>query len=281
LTVALIDGDALVYRCGFAAEKTHYVLIKVSPEGAFNVTAVEDYRSGMKLRKEVGGELWSRKEIEPVENCLQMVNTSLENTLKVLNATQYRVYLSGRRNFRDAIYGDYKANRDGTARPKYFRDIRDHLLGQWQGIVCDGIEADDAVGIDACTLGNDSIIVAVDKDLDQIPGQHYNWTDGKLYNVSPREGLGFFYEQMLSGDDTDNIPGIDGVGPVKARKALVDCKTPKACATQVWSMYHAARDQFGFADDAQQRAFLDRNAHLLWIQRKKDDKHPFWKHYEG
>jgi hypothetical protein len=205
--IAILDGDAWVYRCGGAAEHTYYLV-----EAQGDLHKFDDYRAAMKFIKEGKAAgfgdcvLWSRKEIEPLENCLQMVKTSLENTLDVLGTKEYRLYLGGRRNFRSDLYPDYKANRDSTPKPKYYRDIRDYLVGKWGGVVCEGFEADDAVAIDAIQLGPDrSIIVAVDKDLDQVPGVHYNWTDGRTYTVNAREGLTFFYEQMLSGDDTDNI----------------------------------------------------------------------------
>jgi 5'-3' exonuclease len=270
VTIALLDGDAWVYRCGGAAEKTHYM---VCDDDGFKLC--EDYRSAQKYMKEKGGgTLWSRKEIEPLENCLQMVKTSLENTLNVVGAKEYKLYIGGRRNFRDDIYSDYKANRDAVPKPKYYRDIRDYLVAKWGAVVCEGIEADDAVATLATELGsNKSIIVGVDKDLDQIPGRHYNWVDGRSYTVTPREGLRFFYEQLLSGDTTDNIPGIDGIGPVKASKALAVCTTPQECARTVFAAYS---QQAGGSDPS---VDIERNASLLWIQRKENDKHPFWKHY--
>lgn len=276
-TVAVIDGDAWVYRCGGAAEHTFYMVETGNPGNNHQFSNYDNYRDAMKFAKERKEEepvVWSRKEIEPLENCLQMVKTSLENTLNVLGTKEYRLYLGGRRNFRDDLFADYKANRDAAPKPKYYRDIRDYLVREWDARICDGIEADDAVAIDAISLGPDrSIIVAVDKDLDQVPGRHYNWVDGKEYRVSTREGLTFFYEQMLSGDTTDNIPGIDGIGPVKARKALAACTTPQECARTVRAAYEG-KDWGMSVDEA-----LDRNAALLWIQRKKDDKHPFWKHF--
>jgi len=32
----------------------------------------------------------------------------------------------------------------------------------------------------------------------------------------------FFHEQLLTGDSVDNIPGVEGIGPVKAKKILKD-----------------------------------------------------------
>lgn len=283
--VAILDGDSWVYRCGGAAEHTYY-MVNYFDEALGNWVGytVDDYRAGMKELKRLNNpayQLWSRKEIEPLENCLQMVKTSLENTLDVLGTKDYRLYLGGRRNFRSDIYPDYKANRDSAPKPKYYRDIRDYLVGKWGGVVCEGIEADDAVATDATSLGPDvAIIVAVDKDLDQVPGVHYNWTEGKTYTVSAREGLTFFYEQMLTGDDIDNIPGIKGIGPAKAKRALAGCKSPKDMAKVVYDMHAAVwREDNPEGNEEAFRLFLDRNAHLLWIKRRKDDTHPFWKHY--
>jgi 5'-3' exonuclease len=278
--VALWDGDSWVYRCGFAAEKTYYLVGHASGSNDENKGWIfQEFDNHKEAKKLAAGDaegvidtqMWSRKEVEPLENCLQMVKSSLENTLNVLGTNEYRLYISGRRNFRDDIYPDYKANRDTAGKPKYYRDIRDYLLGQWNGQLCDGIEADDAVGIAAGDLGDRAVVVAVDKDLDQIPGRHYNWTTGEAYTVGPREALRFFYEQLLSGDPTDNVPGITGIGPVKAKKALAECKNPRECADTVLAMYTEAGITLGD---------LDRNATLLWIQRAKDQKHPFWKHLE-
>lgn len=274
MTVALLDGDAWVYRCGFAAEKTKYLVEEPANEFGTpaEVTKFDTAKeANARCREIVNSTIWTRKECEPLENCLQMVKTSLENTLNVLGTKEYRLYLSGRRNFRDDVYSDYKANRDGAARPRYFKDIRDYMVEQWGGRVCDGFEADDACGMDAGSLGSGAVVVAVDKDLDQIPGTHYNWVTGEQYTVSPKDGMRFFYEQLLSGDPTDNIPGIDGIGPVKAKAALSECTTPQECAGVVYSMYRKA---VGGPPDG----VIDRNARLLWIWRKPNDKHPFWRH---
>lgn len=264
---ALLDGDAWVYRCGFAAEKTEYL---VEHGGSAQSYAV--YSSAKEAKADKNGiQIWSRKEIEPVENCLQTVKTSLENTLDVLGNPDYKLFLSGRRNFRDDIFPDYKANRDGSSKPRYYRAIRDYLVSQWGGRVVEGIEADDAIGIAASDSGWSSIIVAVDKDLDQLPGLHYNWVKGHTYNRTASEGMKFFYEQLLSGDPTDNIPGIEGIGPVRAAKQLADCKTPQECARSVFDAY---KQEYG--DNAE--PVTERNASLVWIKRDKDLSHPFWRH---
>lgn len=270
--IALLDGDSWVYRCGFASEKTYYLVTKVdtvATSGQMINGLYDSYRAAKDAQLNISGQsiIWSRKEIEPLENCLQTVKSSLENTLNVLGISEYKLYISGRGNFRDDIYEDYKANRDTLGKPKYYRDIRRYLREIWNAETVNGMEADDAIGISAMAIP-ESVIVAVDKDLDQIPGDHYNWVKGENYTVSPKEGLRFFYEQLLSGDATDNIPGIDGIGPVKAKKALAECTTPKECAQLVHAMYEGAGS----------RLDVDTVANLIWIKRKTDDTHPFWRH---
>jgi 5'-3' exonuclease len=80
----------------------------------------------------------------------------------------------------------------------------------------------------------DTCIVSIDKDLDQIPGEHYHpgirrqqvfIREPKFYTITPEQGLYFFYYQLLIGDGSDNIKGAPGIGPKKADKILFDCKT--------------------------------------------------------
>jgi ribosomal protein S28E/S33 len=70
-------------------------------------------------------------------------------------------------------------------------------------------------------------MVHIDKDLNQFRGWHYNYRKKEKYFVTELEGLTAFYTQILTGDRTDNIIGIKGIGPVKAEKILQDCKTER------------------------------------------------------
>jgi len=89
-----------------------------------------------------------------------------------------------------------------------------------------------------------SVIASIDKDLYQLTGVHYNLkkhilslsTEGlsfiKLSDKRDKlEGVGFkfFYAQILIGDVTDNIKGLDKCGPVKAYNILKDCHTKEEC----------------------------------------------------
>ena len=101
----------------------------------------------------------------------------------------------------------------------------------------------------------DTIIVSADKDLRQIPGKHYNFVKEELFEVTPLEGLRFFYKQTLIGDSSDNIYGVKGIGPVKAGK-LIDCLDTEE------EMYYTCRNLYKDDD----RFHL--NCKLLWILRE-------------
>jgi 5'-3' exonuclease len=101
-------------------------------------------------------------------------------------------------------------------------------------------------------------IVHVDKDLNQLPGWHYNPTKGEEYYVTEEEGLRAFYTQLLTGDRIDNIVGLYGVGPVKAAKLLKDCKEEQSLFKAVVAAYKAANEPI--------ERVLE-NGQLLWLSR--------------
>lgn len=188
----------------------------------------------------------------------------VQNILQTVEATSYELWLSGPKNFRYSIYPEYKANRLGAYRPKYERDVKDHLVREWSANWSDGCEADDMVGV---RQTNDSIIAHIDKDINMIPGWHYNWPlirkgkvirEGTKYFVSPEDADRWFYTQLLMGDrGTDNIPGVQGIGPKKAEKLIA--KTPQ----EEW--FNVVREAYSF-DPA-----MKMNAQVLWIWRKEND----------
>ena len=204
-----------------------------------------------------------------------MVKTMMNNNILGLpDFESMTVVLSGKRNFREDLYPDYKANRAAVPKPRHFSDVRAYLVRNYGAVVTDGHEADDELGTMAMKLRKEKkpyIVASTDKDLKQIPGEHYDFAKGESWSVSERDALKFFYEQLLSGDATDNIPGIDGIGPKKAEAALAGCTTPRECAEVAYSHYSKF---LGKVPDE----IIDRNATLLWIWRKQGDKHPFWKH---
>jgi len=200
--IALIDGDILCYRIGFATQEE-------SEDVA--ITTMATFLEGM-----------------------------LMDDLSVMDWT---TYLTGKTNFRNdvAITAPYKGNRKGE-KPVHHGLLREYLMSSWNGVMSEDCEADDEIAIAATSHGDESIIVSLDKDFDQVQGWHYNFVKKDKYYVTHEEGMLNFYMQFLTGDRIDNIIGVDGIGPVKARK-LLEGKTEREmfaiCAEKLGSVERA------------------------------------------
>ncbi len=187
--------------------------------------------------------------------CLARV-TQLVNEIVFddLQCDDYRAYITGKGNFRNdlAVTEPYKGNRKDAKRPIHYDAIRTHLqrLG---AVLVEGQEADDAVAIDATESGG--WIVSIDKDLDQVAGWHYNFVKHEEYYITEEEGLRNLYTQVLTGDRTDNIIGLKGIGPKKAAKLLEDCKTER-------EYYDACLKAY----DGNELRVIE-NLNLLWLRR--------------
>lgn len=179
------------------------------------------------------------------------------------------MFLSGSGNFRYAVYPEYKANRLDAKRPKWEKDVREFLKLHWEAVVSEGCEADDLMGIAACaSLPNyTSVIATIDKDLDQIPGWHWNFVKKEQYFVTPEKGIYNFYYQLLVGDTADGIKGVFGIGPKKAQRILSTCESER-------EMFEACREAYGNDEE------LEMNAKVLHIWKKENDIWK-WPRFEG
>jgi len=66
--------------------------------------------------------------------------------------------------------------------------------------------------------------------------------------------------QMLKGDQVDNIPGVPGIGPVKAAKALAGLTTEE-------QMYLAVKELYEQHYGEKAAEALRENGQLLWMRR--------------
>ena len=189
---------------------------------------------------------------------------TLTDIISVTDADAVKLFLSGSTNFRYAIYPEYKANRKDMKRPRHLQRVREYLILKWGAQVCDGIEADDALGI---ANNSESVVCSIDKDLLQLQGQHYNFVTGEFKTVSELAGWQHFYSQLVLGDKADNIPGFDGKSRIKWPKFLTQCREKLGRASSVGEMYRCVRDLYGINNEEQ----LIRNARLLYILRKEND----------
>ena len=189
------------------------------------------------------------------------VNEMIENTLAEVEASEYKLFLTSPDNFRKHVYPEYKANRTAT-KPKHLQFLKDYLIESWQGQVAERMEADDYLGINQ---HESSIICSIDKDLLQVPGKHFNFVKKEFYEVDEETGFRNFYTQLLTGDTSDNIKGIAGIGPVKAKKALAE-------ATNEYEMFCIVRDMY------KNDEWMIMNGRCLHILRSLDDD--WTKHFE-
>jgi 5'-3' exonuclease, N-terminal resolvase-like domain len=259
----LIDGDVLAYRAGFATEKTKY-LVSVTGVG----TAEYDDANAAKshIAQSGGGTLWSRKELEPEEKALMLVDVMIGDIRARYSAStaDLAIYLTGVGNFRNSVAtrATYKGNRSGAPVPTHFKAIRDHLVTRWGAVLSAGEEADDLIGI-AATANPGAVICSIDKDLMQLPGKHYNFVTKEEVVVTPKQAVLNFYAQVLSGDPVDNVPGLPGIGPVKARKALEDAKSPLECWNICMDMYAETFNDLGL--------YALETARLVYVRRKVNE----------
>jgi 5'-3' exonuclease len=222
----LIDGDPIVYRIGFACQK-------------------KDKETGL---------VTADPESHTLHSCKQFINQMLE----VTGADTYKIYLTGKGNFRYKVREDYKANRKGADKPVHYQLVRDYLVKKFKAQVVDGMEADDAL---ALGQQSDTAIASIDKDLLMVEGRHYNYGKCTWQDVTAKQGEYFFYKQMLTGDRVDNITGIRGLGEKKASK-LLDTTPRKDWDETIIKLY---MKEF---EDGYHRAV--QNTQLLWmLQRDK------------
>lgn len=292
---ALIDGDAIVFRAGFANERV------------------------------VDGSLISAN---PTAYALHSTKKIILSIIEKTKADSYCIYLSDqtKSNFRYKVDPNYKSNRKIQKRPEHEQAIREYLIKNYKTIIVSGAEVDDALGMaqyknyyesDLSPEGwCSTIICSNDKDLDMIPGWHFDIDWGRrrrtkngstVLKTYKNKGIYFitdpgflslrkgdngkqvlvgggklwFCVQMLMGDKTDGImPLAKGYGAKKVYNLLKDCKTYENGIKVVWNLYikeYSRESQpFGFVSDMlDAREAFNKKAYLLWIKRKSGKEEIF------
>lgn len=209
MTTLLVDGNNLLARADFAAKGKH---VEMSV-GEVNTAALVIYINMM------------------------------SRYVRQVQPDRVRVLWDGGHDFRDEIYPAYKAAR--KKRPEGdpddtqpFAQARDFLV--WAGVPqlqFLGWEADDLIALSDRATPGKTVILSGDKDLLQLvhddkvgEGKYQTtqirvpddteWTEARVeekFGVLPHH---LPYYLALVGDPGDGVPGVKGVGPKKALKAL-------------------------------------------------------------
>lgn len=233
---------------------------------------------------------------KPVDDVLEILMYRIEEICEKVGATEPPLlFLTGKDNFRHKIakQKEYKGNRK-QAKPFHYNNARALLRGRWNAQVVDGMEADDMLSVtqmDALLKDLPTIICSRDKDLRQVPGWHYSWETWNSGEKKPEYidpvgyltldkskktpkllggGYKFFAAQVLMGDSTDNIPGMEKIGPVNAYNYLKDIEEIAQCDEALkyifWEMYGE-----GY------QPLLEEQINLVWMIRElKDGKPVLW-----
>lgn len=166
----------------------------------------------------------------------------------------------------------YKASRTSVPPPVFMDEMRDFIKLNYLVHQCPSseYEADDAISWHGWynyeVTGQRDIIAGVDKDLNQIPGYHWDYSKDIGHFVTDAEANRFFFKQLLMGDVADSIPGIRGVGPRRADTLLSKGANPEEWWDIVLSTYtnklpHLSEDEIA--------EILYERGNKLWIQRRE------------
>lgn len=183
-----------------------------------------------------------------------MVNSKDEDTSILFGFTKYLLELIDKEQpshiavsfdppggcFRCELYPEYKANRAET--PQLIIDALKPLTEIVQAmripvLMIPGFEADDVIGSAAKLYASSDVdvyMVTPDKDYGQLVGKHiFQYKPGKSGSDNEILGPSEVCQKWkiadtaqvidilaLCGDSSDNVPGVQGVGPVGAAKLL-------------------------------------------------------------
>lgn len=249
----LIDGDVLRYEIGFASEAG-----------------------------------WQQEGVPSFDYVQELFEMRVANICAMVGATAPPImFLTGKHNFRDQLATRQPYKSRASNKPWHFNNLTAFINWSYDVRLTEGLEADDLMAIEQSRRmlagETESIICTRDKDLRAVPGWHYGWelanqpefgpelvdTLGWLKLSSDRKsikgtGLRFFYSQLLTGDRTDSILGIEGVGPVRAMEILQGAEDERGLFESVRSAYVSKYDKS--ADD-----YMLESGRLLWMTRELEE----------
>lgn len=269
-----------------------------------------------------GGEDKKEGLVFSFETLIPRIEQKIQDICDAVGATSHVLYITGKGNFREKIatVKKYKGNRDGQEKPFHYANVKAYMMSLG-AVLVEGMEADDAMAIEqtldapCCPVRGehvwhpdlcDTVICTRDKDLRMVPGFHFGWECGLQPEYSLRwvdelgqleltpkrkikgDGLKFFYSQILTGDRTDNIPGLAGCGDVAAYNTLKECNTEGELLEAVLEAYLKpliTKNPMGFAVDKETevesltlkykpiaREQVLEQGRLLWMVRELDEK---------
>ncbi len=204
------------------------------------VAKKEDHSDGFEREEEVV--------ISKIHNSLNSLFSTIQNTYET-PIDAYKLFITGRYNWRKLIYPPYKANRKKRTKPHLLSFAKEYAVKEMNAFEATSFEADDLCI--ACKVelekdwDNTIITASLDKDLFCMEGLYFDLyhTRYELVSVSKEQHLKLFYFQLLVGDTSDNIPNVrsrnkkSGIGKKGAEKILKDAHTEFGFRKRVFAEY--------------------------------------------
>lgn len=206
-----------------------------------------------------------RRNSVPFSKAQEFIISSAECVREKPWCDKIRYVIGGEDNYRLKLNPLYKDGR--PPKPIMYQELREWFIETYKDevIIADGCEADDILSIfghygfsKALKSGDykdDKIcLVFIDKDLLQIPGWKWNFKSKKENPdwQTPFMATKSLFVQLLQGDPTDNIKGLEGVpkytkeeyklkgsgiGNTNALTLLSDCDTKEKVEERVKYLY--------------------------------------------
>lgn len=296
---ALIDADTIIYSSAAYIQKNPVFAKNKKTEVEIEYENITAFREWLKESEE--GILYKEKDFtfetrpylaDELSHALHTIKLKIERIENESWCKDIKIFVGGEGNYRKDAYAEYKAKRPD--KPLAFQDCYNYVVKKWgkKVTICDFREAEDDCGCEAWKVYDkafkekdvsliDVIICHVDKDVNMIPGYHYNYDkpeEGVKW-ISSVEAWENFCSQCLKGDrSTDNIPGVNScneelinkyglrrgsksVGDKGAEVILKEAKGHKELFERVVDTYKIV-----FGDEWKEK--LNLNILLLWIRRE-------------
>lgn len=274
----LLDADVLVYEIGFSGEY-------IDEDGEKQIRDFDFVAELLDQKiKEIEAECWAD---EP--SILFLTNDLTLN--KMWNKQRKRQGLEPveyKPNFRIEVAKTkpYKGQRK-QEKPFHRDNIRAYMLDNYDVRIANGMEADDLLAVEQTKAPPlTTIICTRDKDLRMVEGMHYGWPCGKQPQYGPKrvdklgelhydsgknkltgEGSKFFFAQLITGDQVDNIPGLPRGGPRLAHE-LLEGKSSEA------DMLRAVTERYADKLGDDWETYFREQVDLLWMCRELDNGEP-------
>ncbi len=182
----------------------------------FSVTESKAYKDGL------DGERVGKIDLKPYKEHFKSIVAEyiliaeVESIAYNWTIGKVRVILSDNRNFRYDIFPEYKCNRPTT--PEIRKRLKKWAMKKYH--FEPNTEADDVV---AYYVKKGGLGFTTDKDLFKgVAGIWYNahYMHKCWYRTNETDAEVFFKQQVLGGDSGDDIPSIEGVALIKAKKLM-------------------------------------------------------------